>query len=172
MRSVCSDLVRVLPGTLKFNRGKLSFSGIVKRADEAHADKFILIERWKGGPGRIRFCKIVSGKITSLFPILILGSIKTQIDFSHRKKLSKIIALMTVENASNEVSDLAHFLSDFLGIPFVDKNDLKKYKAAIHLTHLQSGRVKIWFTSPPLLMETGPRLILKKMVWRDLGERL
>ncbi len=166
MRSLSHDLEMVFPNAIQMNRGKLGLSEIVERALKMGVDRIIILERWKGGPGRIRFCQLASGEVASVHPILILGGVKTQIDFGHRKNLSNNLALTIHEKSSKEIVDLALYLSNFLGIPSFEEGRLgERFKAAIHLGPTPTQEVKIWFTSPPMVEEVGPRLVIRKIVW-------
>ena len=49
IRTLCNDLSRVFPNSLRINRGKLNFEGIIDKALVIKADRLIIIEKWKGG---------------------------------------------------------------------------------------------------------------------------
>jgi len=166
MRSLCHDLERVLPNTIRINRGKLSLSETVEKALEIEADRIIVVERWKGGPGRMRFYQTPS-EVVAPFPLLILGGVKTQVDFGNRRRLSKNLALTVTENPSKEIVDLAQFLSTFLKVPFLEERKLEEnFKAVLHLSTIYEGDVRIQFMSLPTMKEVGPRLIIRRMVWK------
>lgn len=165
IRSLCHDLERVVPNAIHISRGKLSLSETIEKALEKEADRIIVVERWKGGPGRIRFYQTASDAATS-FPLLILGGVKTQIDFGKRRRLSKNLVLTVTKNPSKEIEELAQFLSTFLKVPCLKERKLEgKFKAVIHLSTIHEEETRIQFISLPTLKEVGPRLSIRRMVW-------
>lgn len=165
MRSLCHDLERVIPNAIRINRGKLSFSELIGKVFDVEADRLIIVERWKGGPGRIQFFQI-SSEVTHLPPLLILGGVKTQIDFGRRRRLSKNIAVTVIDDPPKNIMDLAKFLSQFLKVPLsITKSSEEKVTTAIQISPIHDGGARIQFNAPPSGTEVGPRLIVKKAVW-------
>lgn len=165
MRSLCHDLERVIPNAIRINRGKLSFSELIGKAFDMEADRLLIIERWKGGPGRIQFFQI-SSEVTHLPPLLILGGVKTQIDFGRRRRLSKNIAVTVIDDPPKNIMDLAKFLSQFLKVPLsITKSSEEKVTTAIQISPIPDKGARIQFNAPPSGTEVGPRLIVKKAVW-------
>jgi len=165
MRSLCHDLERVLPDAIRINRGKLSFPEIIGKVFDAEADRLIIVERWKGGPGRIQFYQI-SPEVTRLPPLLILGGVKMQIDFGRKRRLSKNIAVTVTDDPPKNILDLAKFLSQFLKVPLsAKKSSEEKFTTALHISPIPDGEARIQFNAPPRGTEVGPRLIVKKAVW-------
>ena len=167
MRSLCHDLQRVLPDAIRINRGKLSFPEIIGKVLDAQADRLIIVERWKGGPGKIQFYQI-SSEVTLLPPLLILASVKMQIDFGRKILLSNNIAVTVTDNPPKNIQDLAKFLSQFLKIPLSTKKSSKeKFKTTLHITPIPNAEARNQFNAPPKGSEVGPRLIVKKAVWKS-----
>ena len=165
MRSLCHDLERVLPNTVHINRGKLSVSEIIEKALEKEAERIIIVERWKGGPGRIRFHQ-TAYEATSPLPLLILGGVKTQIDFGGRRRLSRNLVLAVTDNPSKETAALAQFLSTFLKVPLLKEGALEgRFKAVLRLSTIHDGETQIQFFSLPTLKEVGPKLMVSRTVW-------
>ncbi|MEM3816162.1 MAG: Brix domain containing protein, partial [Candidatus Bathyarchaeia archaeon] len=63
VRSLCKDLASSIPGLIRVNRGKMGLIEVAERAVSVGSEKFIVIDRWKGCPGRIRFYRVVDGEI-------------------------------------------------------------------------------------------------------------
>ncbi len=165
MRSLCHDLERVLPNTVHVNRGKLSVSETVDKALEMEAEKIIMVERWKGGPGRIRFYRTSSEAVIPL-ALLILGGVKTQIDFGGKRRLSRNLVLAVTENPSKETAALAQFLSTFLKVPVGEERTLRgQFNAVLRLSTIYDGETQMQFFSLPTLKEVGPRLMVRRTVW-------
>jgi U3 small nucleolar ribonucleoprotein protein IMP4 len=165
MRSLCHDLERVIPNAIRINRGKLSFSELIGKVLDVEADRLIIVERWKGGPGRMQFYQ-VSSEVTRLPPLLILGGVKTQIDFGRRRRLSKNIAVTVIDDPPTNILDLAKFLSQFLKVPLsIMERSEEKVTTAIQISSIPDGGARIQVNAPPSGTEVGPRLIVKKAVW-------
>lgn len=171
MRTLCHDLNRVLPNTLRINRGKLNISGVMEKTLEYEADRVIIIERHKGGPGRLRFYGILSGEFKQLPPQIHLAGIKTQDDLRQRKTIHGSLAITTSENPTIPIKKLAVALSNFLRIPYFETNlNPLKFRASIHLSPTPKYEAKISFTMPPIIKEVGPILIVKYTSWQGYAE--
>ena len=165
MRSLCHDLQRVLPDTTRINRGKLSFPEIIGKVLDKQADRLIIVERWEGGPGKIQFYQI-SSEVTHLPPLLILASVKTQIDFGRKILLSKNIVVTVTDDSPKNILNLAKFLSQFLKVPLsAKKSSEEKFTTTLHISPIPDREARIQFNAPPKGTEVGPRLIVKKAVW-------
>ena len=170
MRTLCNDFHRVLPNTIRINRGKLNFEGIVEKALDAKADRMIIVERWKGGPGKIRLYT-VSLEAGQFYPIIYLVSTKTQDDLGRRKTIRRDLAITIQQNAPEKIIRLAHALSQFLKIPlFKGAPEDPNLQASIHMSGLKRYEAKIAFTMPPIVEEIGPILIVKNLVWENFEE--
>ncbi|MFQ5836261.1 MAG: Brix domain containing protein, partial [Candidatus Bathyarchaeia archaeon] len=81
IRTFCRDLARSIPNVVRVNRGKLSLDGIAEKALEFNADRVVIVDRWKGGPGKIEFFKIGQEGLVPVPPIMYVASIKLQREF-------------------------------------------------------------------------------------------
>jgi len=61
-RSFAKDLSKLIFSTYKINRGKLSLKGLLAEALLHKADKILIIETFKGNPGKISLYKICEKK--------------------------------------------------------------------------------------------------------------
>ena len=166
MRTLSNDLQRVLPNAIRINRGKLNIEGVYEKALENNADRIIIIERWKGGPGRI---KLYTLPFTSeAFTTLHLSGVKLQDEVGQRKTIRGDLVVTLGKNASLSAKNLADTLSKFLRTPLLGE-PTTGIKASIHFSSLQTGKVKISFTMPPMVNEVGPTLIVENSK-NDTGE--
>jgi rRNA maturation protein Rpf1 len=166
IRRFSRDLNRVLPNCVYVNRGKQNVVGIIENARTHNADKVILVERWKGGVGKLRFYSVSSNAFTVTPPLLILRSVKTQADFGRKKRIGRKIGFTLSKNISRSGEKLLQFLVHFLQIPLQIENSAKTgYSAALNLSSLPDGDIRLTVTSPPLSREVGPRINIKKIVW-------
>lgn len=159
IRTICSDLHRVIPETVKTNRGKLNRDGVSEKAFELGADRMIIVERWKGGP---RDIKLYSTPYMSEVPLtLYLSGSKTQDEFGRRITVSKNLIVTVERNALPHVEDLANLFAKFLCIPlFEEPLKCTDFKASAHFSSIGSD-VKIAFTMPPIIREIGPLFTVK-----------
>jgi rRNA maturation protein Rpf1 len=164
MRSLCHDLEHVLPNATHINRGKLSLAGVFNRVFDVGAENLILVERWKGGPGRIHFYQITP-EVTRLSLLLILGGVKTQIDFGRRRRLAKKMVVTVTEDPPKNILKLAQFLAHFLTAPLSTKGIEETATTALHISPIPDGEASIQVHALPGGSEVGPRLIVKQAVW-------
>ncbi|RLI44046.1 Brix domain containing protein, partial [Candidatus Bathyarchaeota archaeon] len=69
IRTFCRDLARSIPNVVRVNRGKLSLDGVAERAIEFDADRVVIINRWKGGPGKIELFEVGQEGLVLVPPI-------------------------------------------------------------------------------------------------------
>lgn len=161
MRTLSNDLQRVLPNTVRANRGKLSAEGVYEAALENNADRIVVVERWKGGPGNLKL--YILPFTEKKFTTLRLSGVKLQDEFGRRTIIRKGLAVTLDENASAHAKDMADFFSKFLKVPMLGESR-RGFRASVHFSDLQSGKVKMSFTMPPVVNETGPTLIIENSV--------
>jgi rRNA maturation protein Rpf1 len=166
IRRFSHDLNRVIAKSIYIHRGKLNMTGIIERARTINADKVILIERWKGEVGRLRFYYVSSNTFTSTPPLLIIRSVKTQSELGRKTRIEPDIGLVISENLNSNEEKLLQFLSHFLQIPLHKEKTIKaEYSTALDLNSLPNGDLRLTVTSPPLCNEVGPRITIRKVVW-------
>ncbi len=164
IRTLCNDLSRVLPNSLRINRGKLNFEGIIDKALVIKADRLIIIEKWKGGFGKIKLYTI-SPEVSRFYPIIYLSHVKTQNDLGFRKTIRKRLAITIQQDTSKDINRLAHALSTFIKLPIAHMQKDIPFQASIHFSNLKNCWIKIAITMPPILKEVGPILIVKNLLW-------
>ena len=166
IRSFSRDLNRVLPNCVYVNRGKQNIAGVIENARTNSADKVILVERWKGGVGRLRFYYVSSNAFTVTPPLLILRSVKTQVDFGRKRRVGRKIGFTLLTPMSKNDEKLLQFLVHFFQIPLQIESMVKTdYSAALSLSSLPDGDIRLTVTAPPMICEVGPRINIKKVVW-------
>jgi rRNA maturation protein Rpf1 len=169
VRTLIRDLSRVIPNSIRINRGKLSMNGLAEEATQLNADKVIIVERYQGNPGGILFYKVVMDKLKQVPPQIYMNDIKTQDDIGERKSIRRGLAITTIANPSMEVKQLASALSDFLGIPCLDK-PMPNYQAAIHLAPDAKYKAKISLVVLPTFKEVGPVITVKHISYQSSDE--
>lgn len=168
IRALCNDLARSIPGAVRVNRGKMNLDGITEKALEIAADRVVVVNRWRGGLGKIDFFKAGSGDLTSVFPILYIASVKLQREYNVKIGLVRSLAVTTSPRCSPGEMKTAESLANFFNIPFLPKGKLPlKHQASMYFSSNTSRRSQITFMRLPKFIEAGPRLIISRAVWDD-----
>ena len=167
IRSFCNDLQRVIPNSLRVNRGKLSRTGITEKALEINTYGIIVVERWKGGPGNI---KLYVPPFSEVFSTLYLKGVKLQDEVGKRVVVKKNLVVTVEKNLPSSVKHLAESLSKFLSVQIFEELPIyTSPNASVHFSLCKSD-VRIAFTMPPIINEIGPILMLNTTINGALGE--
>lgn len=168
IRTLCHDLARSIPNVVRINRGKLSLDGIAERALELNADRVIVVDRWKGGPGKIKLFQVEPAGLTPVPPVMYVAGIRLQREFEAGTKAVKSLAVTTTPENPPEITKIAENLSNFLNFPSSSIDEaVSEYKASMHVSHNASGRIQITFLLLPRMVETGPRIVISRVVWEN-----
>jgi len=168
MRTLCNDLARSIPKVVRINRGKLSLDGIAEKALEHNADRVIVVDRWKGGPGKIKLFRVEPAGLIPVPPLMYVAGIKLQREFEAKTKAVRSLALTTSPGNPPEVTKIAGHLSNFLDFPLSSIDEAaSKYQASMHVLHNALGRIQITFMLLPQMVETGPRITISRLVWEN-----
>jgi len=168
IRTLCHDLARSIPNVVQINRGKLSLDGIAERALELNADRVIVVDRWKGGPGKIKLFRVEPAGLTSVPPLMYVAGIRLQREFKAGTKAVRSLAVTTAPENPPEITRIAENLSIFLNFPMSSIDEAaSKYQASMHVSYNASGRIQITFTLLPQMVETGPRITISRVVWEN-----
>jgi rRNA maturation protein Rpf1 len=166
LRTFCRDIARVIPGTMRTNRGKMSLKQLAERAVEEGISRLVVIERWKGGPGRIKLYRIEGGEIVQEPPQVYIQGVRLQRELERGEVTVKSLMIGKPENETSDVIMLAEVFSDFLGIPIMNANEpLSRYKAAIEIRRSKTERISLSFLLIPRMTEIGPRVTISHLVW-------
>ncbi|MBS7634858.1 hypothetical protein KEJ34_05110 [Candidatus Bathyarchaeota archaeon] len=171
VRSLCNDLARSTPGLVKINRGKTSFFDLVEKAVQMKIEKIIVVDRWKGGPGRIRFFRVIDGKMREKAPRLYVSGVRLRREFGASKennqKLIRCMFLDSTEIKNDEVEKLASSLSEFFEIPLFKAEEAPSiYDAYLRFTSSEDCLACISFYILPSNAEIGPRIKISHVVWQ------
>ena len=168
MRTLCHDLARSIPNVARINRGKLSLDGVAERALEPNAGRVIVIDRWKGGPGKIKLFRLEPTGLTPVPPLMYVAGIKLQREFKAGTKAVRSLAVTMAPENPPEIKKIAENLSNFLNFPMSSIDEAtSKYQALMHVSHNASGRIQITFMLLPKIVETGPRIAISRVVWEN-----
>jgi rRNA maturation protein Rpf1 len=168
VRTLSHDLERVLPGSLQINRGKLNFRGVVEDALIQGADRVILLERWKGAPGKIELY-VLKPEIQRYFPLIYLASVRLQDELQGRIPFRGRLTAIMNEEASLELKNIGTSLANFLRISLVTSEQDAVDSAMGLIIEADKAGIIITFKKLPSRIEIGPRLVVKNLVWSDKG---
>jgi len=167
IRSFCSDLERSIPNSIKITRGKLSFENLIEKALKLEADRLIIVDRWKGGPGKIEFYKLEELNFVQKPPIIYVLGVKLQREFSVKVSTPKSLAVAIDYETSEELLKLAESISDFLSCPLHEaeiEGELNVYGRILRISEgKRAGRMSFFMV--PTWIEVGPAISIRHLIW-------
>ncbi len=175
-RSLCNDLVKVIPGAVKVNRGKMSIKDVAAKTLELNANAAIIISVYRGNPGKIWFLQVTEQSYGWVPPDILLAGVKLQREFGYFK-LSPFrkLAVTISEETKDELEKLARALSNILKVPLIYipishkellKQQVKDFDVALHVDNDPQFKAAIKFIQNVDGKEIGPRIRIKKMFWQ------
>lgn len=174
MRTFCKDLSHIIPNIIRVNRGKLSLEGVAEKALALDAENVAIIDRWKGGAGKIRFFKIRQDGLVAVPPTIYVRSVMLGRDFGERvtkgRRIESVaIAVSLKENS--EVKGLENLFSDFFDIPVIPFSEAthSDYDAAMQISTDPSNHIIVTFKLIPELVEVGPQIRISNLIWELTG---
>jgi len=170
MRTLCRDISYTFPYVVQINRGKLSLKGIAEKALELDAEKVMVVDRWKGGPGKVEFFEVRQGGLEGVFPTIYLRSVKFRRDFGEkmlRGRRIRSVAMAVSPKENFEVKKTEKALSAFFGVPTLSLEEAVngKYDIVMQILTDSSNSIIITFRLVPELVEVGPRIEISYLVW-------
>jgi len=166
IRTFCHDFVRSVPNIVRINRGKLNLDGIAERAVELNANRIVVIDRWKAGPGKIKLFRIEQTGLISVPPLMYVAGVRLRREFEAKTKQVRSLVVTTEPENPTETIRTAEQLSDFFNLPRLPIDEAAtKYQASMHVSLDTSQCTQITFMFIPQMVEIGPRITLSKVVW-------
>jgi len=171
MRTFCRDLSHTFPNIIRINRGKLSLEGLAEKALEYHANKLILVERWKGKIGKIQFFNVNLNGLEAVPPLFYIRSVKLRRDLGDnmpKGRRIRNIAITSSLDRNSEIRRLEERMADFFEIPFFSISEAvkRKYDAVMQISQIHSNHIKVTFQLIPEQVEIGPQIIVSHLVWK------
>jgi len=166
IRTLCHDFAHTIPNIIRINRGKLSVDGIAERAVELNADRIVVIDRWKAGPGKIKLFRVEPTGLIPVPPLMYVAGVKLQREFEAKTKHVRSLVVTTKPENLPETLRIAECLSDFFNLPRLLMGEAgTKSQVSMHVSLNASLRNQITFMLLPQMVEIGPRITLSKLVW-------
>lgn len=169
IRTFCSDLARSIPNTVRVNRGKMSLQELAENAVERGLDRIIAIDRWKGGPGKIRLYKMGQGKLVEIPPRIYVKGVRLQRELKKREKAVNSLAIgRQPEESLSEIPMLLDALSDFLSVPVVVFDEADSSYEAVMRVYCDDAQLKhLSFFLLPSTTEIGPHITISHLIWEN-----
>jgi U3 small nucleolar ribonucleoprotein protein IMP4 len=165
IRTFCRDFVNSIPDVVRVNRGKMSLDGIAEKAIEVEADRVVVVDRWRGGPGKINLFHVSSTGLKSVPPLMLISGIRLRREFEVTRRTRSSVITLKPED-STELERVAGRLSQYFGLPVLSVDEAaRKYGASMHFSFDYSRRLQITFMRLQRMVEIGPRVTLSKLVW-------
>ena len=166
LRTFCRDLARVIPNTMRTNRGKMSLEELAENAIEERANRVVIIERWKGGPGRMRLLKIDNGELVQVPPQIYIQGIRLQREFEKGEAAMKSLIIGKPKDELSDTVMLTEALSGFFEILVMNLDRAPSgYKATMQIQRDKTRKFSLSFLLLPNMTEIGPRLTVSHVVW-------
>ncbi len=166
IRTLCRDLVNSIPVVVRVNRGKMSLDGVAERAIELEADRVVVVDRWRGGPGKINLFTIAPTGLKPFPPLMLISGIRLRREFKEGTKRVRSSVITMEPEDSPELERMAGRLSQFFDLPVRSMDEAAgKHGASMHLSFDSSNRLQITFILLQRMVEIGPRITLSKLVW-------
>jgi U3 small nucleolar ribonucleoprotein protein IMP4 len=166
IRTFCRDFVNSIPDVVRVNRGKMSLDGVAEKAIELEADRVVVVDRWRGGPGKINLFHVSSTGLKSVPPLMLISMIRLRREFKEGTRRARSSAITMKPEDSAELERIAGRLSQYFGLPVLSVDEAaRKYGASMHFSFDSSRRLQITFMRLQRMVEIGPRVTLSKLVW-------
>ncbi len=165
IRTFCRDLANSIPDVVRVNRGKMSLDGVAEKAIEVEADQIVVVDRWRGGPGKINLFQLSTG-LKPVPPLMLLSRIHLRRELKEGTKRVRSSVVTVEPAASPELERIAGHLSKFFGLPVLSLDEAaESCRVSMHFSFCSSRHLQITFMLLQQMVEIGPRLTLSKLIW-------
>lgn len=166
MRTFCRDLANSIPDVVRVNRGKMSLDGVAEKAIELEADRVVVVDRWRGGPGKISLFQVSSTGLKPVPPLMLIKGIRLRRDLNEGRRGVRSSAITLEPEDSAELTRIAGRMSKYLGLPVLSLDEASEnHRASMHFSFDSSRHIQITFLLLSRMVEIGPRVTLSKLVW-------
>lgn len=166
MRTFCRDLANSIPDVVRVNRGKMSLDGVAEKAIELEADRVVVVDRWRGGPGKISLFQVSSTGLKPVPPLMLIKGIRLRRDLNEGRRGVRSSAITLEPEDSAELTRIAGQLSKYFGLPVLSLDEASEnHRASMHFSFDSSRHIQITFTLLGRMVEIGPRVTLSKLIW-------
>ena len=168
MRTLMRDLHAVIPHSYRTNRGKMSKKDLAELASELGAPYVMLVNRWKGCPGKIEFYTVKNGRLQLLPPLIYVRAVRLQRQYPvvWRKLRIRPRELFAIQSVDDVVRQITEVLYIFWGADGWVEAPEEPVKGRIYFEVLP-GEPKITFYSAVggNIVEIGPAIKIRHLIW-------
>jgi len=144
----------------------MNLDGIAEKAMELNADRVIVINRLKGGPGKIEFFQVGQEGLTPVPPLLYVRGVRLRREFNAKARPFRSLTITVAPKSPSEIMRTAESLANFLNLPILPVSEATaKFQASMHISSDASSLTQITFLLLPETVEVGPSLTLSHVVW-------
>jgi rRNA maturation protein Rpf1 len=144
----------------------MSLDGVAEKAIELEADRVVVVDRWRGGPGKINLFQVSSTGLKSVPPLMLISGIRLRREFKEGTRRARSSAITLEPEDSAELKKIAGRMSQYFSLPVLCVDEAsRKYGASMHFSFDSSRRLQITFMLLQRMVEIGPRVTLSKLVW-------
>jgi rRNA maturation protein Rpf1 len=168
-RSLCNDLARMIPDSMRINRGKLSNDGLLALASEKGARTLVVIDSHMGNPSVISFTSVQRDHRSGASLKLFIVRVRLQRELLSETKIYRSKKLMVLKGVGGVgLERLTKMLASFLGGNLIETTDEGKLQGEfgerrVTLTaEERSGEIILKFLDTKSLGEHGPQITVKK----------
>ena len=166
IRTFCRDLANSIPDVVRVNRGKMSLDGVAEKAIELEADQIVVVDRWRGGPGKINLFQLSSTGLKPVPPLMLMSRIHLRRELKEGTKRVRSSVVTVEPEDSPELERIAGHLSKFFGLPVLSLDEAcKENRVSMHFSFDSSRHLQITFMLLQQMVEIGPRLTLSRLIW-------
>jgi len=143
----------------------MSSHDIGEKAIDMGADKVLIIDRWKGRPGRMRFFEVEEG-LSQVPPQLYIRGVKLRRDFKAARTSSRSVFIEDPKSGE-EIHRLSEMFSRFFELPIIKLNEMDDHRSfmAMRFSLDPNNVICVSFYLMPKNIEVGPRLRISHAVW-------
>jgi rRNA maturation protein Rpf1 len=164
LNSLLKDLAHSIPRAKIIRRGKSSLEELSTRLIEEGVNHAIMLYRWHGGPGRVDFYEVQPTSTTLLTPSILLKAAKLKREYDQPSR--SVAEAVTCEGkVTVQTRRFSSVLSQVLELPESSLPPSPQLRSTLHVSETADGLIQLALTSPPIVREVGPRLLVSRLFW-------
>lgn len=172
IRSLMNDLASIIPNSLRVNRGKMSFKDVAEKALNLNTSLVLIVNRWKGGPGKIEFYEVEDRKIKLLTPIIYVRGVRLQrnhkLFFRKLQVKPKSLSIIKPLSKDLEAQKLAEAFAKIFKVPIISPTEdtISESDVSMKIYRDSGGKLRITFISNLHSgVEVGPEIFIRHIIW-------
>lgn len=168
IRSFIKEIGRVIPGSVRFTRGKQSFDEFCDTARNLGSSRILLIGAYHGNPGRLGFLQF-NGEIWEFQPPTIIIKTARLLRESKVNPPGGIKNLYVIPDAPSDLNK-AKLLAQALDVSYFTREQLPTQKGKSALLRVGIARYRsIDFLSLDEQHPVGPSIVTKHFLTKPMG---